>query len=171
MPYRTKRITAGPLERMLLGGTDIYPNNATADLAIEQLEDFRRQRSAGSWREYPVLAVNADGHAGQLQLVMKRGMLAEVMGGTGGVLLSAIRLEFTHFTIGESQHRVDVGMVDRELVLATDVEAPETMAQAMIGRDVNAVMTLPPVLAAVFGKSVIESARTRGNGTAYGFSQ
>ena len=170
MPQRMKRITAGPLERMLLANLDIYPNDATADLSIDQLEDFRRQRSAGRWREFPVLAVDVDGHAGRLHLRMQRGMLAEVMGTTGGVTLTVIRLEFPRFTIAESQHRINVGAVEREVVLATDVEAPETVVQAVIGRDADAVMALPPTLASLVAGWTVESARIRGAGTAYGLS-
>lgn len=169
MKQTSKRIVAGPLERMLLENLDIYPNDATADLSIEQLDDFRKQRAAGRWREYPVLAVQVEGHAGRLFLKMVRPMLAQVMGTTGGVTLTAIRLEFERFTIAESQHRVGKGIVERELVLGTDTTAPETVADAAIGRPVDAVMALPEPLFGLFSGLVVESARLRGEGTAYGF--
>ncbi len=169
MPQTTSRIVAGPLERFLIDGPDIYPNDATADLAAELLDQFRKMRSSHSCRDFPVLGIGAGGEAGHLRLVMQTSGVDDLLGRSGQAVATMIQLDFGRFTISEIQTRTASGQIERETVLCMDREDDAAAIAARIGHGVDAVAELPHVLRNVFHGHVVDQGRIRGIGTAYGF--
>lgn len=170
MPQTSSRIVAGPLERFLLAGADIYANDATAELAAEVLEQFQKLRPSRSCRSFPVLGIRADGHAGHLIFVMQVSPVDELLGRSGRAVATMIQLDFGHFTISEIQSRDTSGRVERETVLCIDRQDDAGAVAARIGGSVDAILDIPDALRNVFHGYVVDEGRIRGIGTAYGFS-